>query len=271
MSREPASYDPYASPGPGQVIGLFLARLIAYLMRLQTNGQTIVPDDIACMVASAEGMVHHVIRAQAAAQLKHAGFTEAARAMRDPEALREARRSAQAAGGADSLVCNCSPAPSLRLERVQGCNPASPAELIDRLQTTIETFDRADALASQLAHMILCALAFVFPETRERPAFARPDNASCRVGFSPPTIIPAGQGPPYFWPPPFWIPGLRPGQLRKLRTVISTAFPERVTERPRIRDPEKQRTRSILIREIHKRLRRRSTTEAKSKNRCEQI
>lgn len=91
MSREPASYDPYASPGPGQVIGLFLARLIAYLMRLQTNGQTIVPDDIACMVASAEGMVHHVIRAQAAAQLKHAGFTEAARAMRDPEALREAR------------------------------------------------------------------------------------------------------------------------------------------------------------------------------------
>ena len=239
MSREPASYDPYASPGPGQVIGLFLARLIAYLMRLQTNGQTIVPDDIACMVASAEGMVHHVIRAQAAAQLKHAGFTEAARAMRDPEALREARRSAQAAGGADSLVCNCSPAPSLHLERVQGCNPASPAELIDRLQTTIETFDRADALASQLAHMILCALAFVFPETRERPAFARPDNATCRVGPGPPTIITAGQGPPYFWPPPLLDPGSPPGTAAEIKDHYIISFPgarDRKAARPGARE-----------------------------------
>ena len=225
MSREPASYDPHASLGPGQVIGLFLARLFAYLTRLQTNGQTMVPDDIACMVASAEGMMHAFIRMRAADQLKTAGYTDAARAMRDPDALREARRSAQAAGGADTLVCNCSRAPSPRLERAQGCAPVSPAELIDRLQTTIETFDRADALASQLARMILCALAFVSPEAPERTAFARPDNATCRVGFSPPTIIPAGRGPPYFWPPPLLDPGPVPGTAAEIKDHYINSFP----------------------------------------------
>ena len=201
MFPEPASHTPHAALGPGQVIGLFLARLFAYLMRLQTNGQTIVPGDIAYMVGSAERLVNHVIRAQAAAQLIHAGYTDAARAMRDPDALREARRSAQTAGGADTLVSCCSRAPSPRLERAQGCAPATPAECIDRIQKTIETFEQADALASQLARMILCAMAFVFPETRERSVHARADallpNRPCKVGLGPPMITPVGQGPPY--------------------------------------------------------------------------
>ena len=225
MSREPASYVPHASPGPGQVIGLFLARLFAYLMRLQTSGQTVVPDDIAYMVGSAERLVTHVIRAQAAAQLKHAGYTDAARAMRDPDVLREARRSAQTAGGADTLVSCCSGVPSARLERAQGRNPTPPAELIDRLQKTIETFERADALASDLARMILCAMAFVFPETRERTAYARPDNATCRVGPGPPTIIPAGRGPPCFWPPPLLDPGPPPGKASEIKDHYINSFP----------------------------------------------
>ena len=185
MSPEPASLDSLSSLDPRRVIGLFLAKLLAYLVRLQANGQTVIFDDISYMVGSAEALVNHCIRMQAAAQLKSAGFTDAARDMRDP----------------DSFVCRSSRAPSARIERAQGCAPAAPAELIDRLKTTIETFDRADELASAFASMILCALAFVFPETRERDVHPRTDtcplNEQRKVGLGPPSITPVGQGPPY--------------------------------------------------------------------------
>ena len=88
-------------------------------------------------------------------QLKQAGFTFAANAMRMPIWQR-----------ADSLVC--SRAPSVRIERAQGCDLHSMAELSDRLQTTLENFERAETLASHLARVIICALAYLEPA--ERPS-----------------------------------------------------------------------------------------------------
>ena len=217
------------SQDPARAVGLFLAKLFAYLVRLQTSGQTIVPDDIAYMVGSAEDMVHGCIRMRASAQLKTVGYTFASEAMRAPGG------SVQSKSGAGSLVRYCSRAPSLRTEGVQGCEPVSPEDLLDRLTTTIETFDRADDLADQLARMVLCSLAFVFPQTRKPLFFARSANDSCRVGLGPQTINPVGQGPPYTWPPPFLDPGSPPGIAGDIRLSPSNSFPG---ARKRVRDPE---------------------------------
>ena len=237
MSPEPASVTSRSSFDHGRVIWLFLAKLLEYLVGLQTSGESVVPKDIEIMVRSADAMANSIIRSLAVRQLKSAGYTYAARALRDPDSLREARREAQAAGGADSLVCSCSRAPSVRIERAQGCAPVSPSDLLDRLTTTIEIFERADELAGQLARMVLCALAFVFPEVCEPLVFARPANDLCRVGFSPPTIIPVAQGPPYTWPPPLLDPGSPPGTAGGIRLSPSNSFPG---ASKRVRDPEKK-------------------------------
>lgn len=91
MSSEPASLESLSSLDPRRVIGLFLTHLFAYLVRLQASGQTAVPKDIACMVGSAEAMVNHVIRTLAAKQLREVGYTDAAKAVRDPDGLENAR------------------------------------------------------------------------------------------------------------------------------------------------------------------------------------
>ena len=85
--------------------------------------------------------------------------------------------------------------------------------------------------------MIICDLAFVSPQTREPLVFARSANDSCRVGFSPPTIIPVGQGPPYTWPPPLVGPGPPPETAGDIRLSPSNSFPR---ARKRVRDPEKK-------------------------------
>ena len=177
MSPELASLVSLSSLDPRRVIGLFLARLFAYLVRLQASGQKVAPKDIAYMVGSAEAMVNSFIRTLAIKQLKKIGYTSAARALRNPDGLRRA-----AAAQAESA-------------------PATTAELIERLQTTIETFERAGAVASLIARMIVCALAFAFPETCERPVHARKDADHgidhYRVGLGPPKPTPVGRGPPY--------------------------------------------------------------------------
>ena len=177
MSPEPASLVSQSSLDPRRVIGFFLARLFAYLVRLQSARQKVVPKDIAYMVASAEAMVNSFIRTLAMKQLKKTGYTSAARALRDPDGLRRA-----AATQAESA-------------------PATTAELVDRLQTTIETFDRADAVASLIARMIVCALALVLSRRDEPRSDAHTGAQSaiqnCRMGLGPPTITPVGQGPPY--------------------------------------------------------------------------
>jgi hypothetical protein len=157
MYSAPASLSNLSSRDPRRVIGLFLARLLAYLVRLHAAGEAVVPKDIAAMAHSAEALVSQFIRMRAAEQLKACGFTFAANAMRAPDGLRRQRRSAQAVGGADRGV---------------HCEPATPAELIGRLQTTIETFERAEDMASLLARVIVCALAYIFPEVREPSRYA---------------------------------------------------------------------------------------------------
>lgn len=181
MSTKPASAIPYERLAPSQVIGLFLARLFACLMRLEADGQSIVPADIANMAASVNGLVDSFIRMRASAQLESAGFSDIARAMRVPICSRE---------------------PAVHIELTQGCRPATPTELLSRLKPVIEQFEQAESLAATLAGIILCVLCVLTPETREAPVYARSETRARRIGFSAPSMTPLGRGPPYQWPPP---------------------------------------------------------------------
>ena len=168
-------------------------------MRLQASGETRAPRDLARMVISTDAMMHAYVRMLASAQLERAGFTFAANAMRTPIWQRD-----------DSLVC--SRAPSVRIERAQGClvrsceterhtEPAqgceliSLAELFDRLQTTIDNFERAEKLASHLARVIICALAYLEPEVRVSLFF----DEAVELAFRPCQHITISPEP---WPPP---------------------------------------------------------------------
>ncbi|MAK61127.1 MAG: hypothetical protein CMK09_09140 [Ponticaulis sp.] len=179
MIPAPASDMPHTLPGRTHAIGLFLVRLMAYLLRLHQADKTSVRADIAAMVHSAHGMVHTFIRNRAAAQLKAAGCLNEASALRSkPGELAPAASHTQT-------------------------EPISPAELIERLEATIETFERAEALASALACMMLCVHCLTTPWQR-RPRHAQIRRASAiqtrRVGLGPPKPVPVGRGPPYMSP-----------------------------------------------------------------------
>ncbi|WP_022695268.1 hypothetical protein [Ponticaulis koreensis] len=206
MNPAPSSVPDYTSLTIGQLIGLSLARLYAWCMRLQVSGDVCAPHDLARMVISTDAMVHSYVRMLASNQLERAGFTYAASAMRTPVWQRT-----------DSFVC--SRAPSVRIERAQGClvrsretethiDPAegceliSLAELSDRLQTTIEIFERAETLASHLARFIVCVLAYLEPAERIFRAFYEPtepsfpscrDVTTLREPWPPPDRIPERQ------------------------------------------------------------------------------
>ncbi|MBN04469.1 hypothetical protein [Ponticaulis sp.] len=185
MTPAPSSASDYKSLTIGQLIGLNLARLYAWCMQLQATGETFAPCDLARMVISTDAMVRSYVRMLASNQLERAGFTFAANAMRTPVWQR--------AEVGDIPVCTR--APSVRIERAQGCDLNSLAELSDRLQTTIENFERAEALASHLARVIVCALAYLEPEVRTPLVFGEtvePAFPSCQH-------IAAPQEP---WPPP---------------------------------------------------------------------
>ena len=199
MNPAPSSASDYTSLTIGQLIGLNLARLYAWCMRLHASGETRAPRDFAQMVISTDAMVHAYVRMLASNQLERAGLTFAANAMRTPIWQRT-----------DSLVC--SRAPSVRIERAQGCHVGSHeaeahielvqgcelislAELSDRLQTTIENFERAEILASHLARVIVCALAFLEPEVRTSLVFGE----TVEPAFAPCRHVATPQEP---WPPP---------------------------------------------------------------------
>ena len=172
MNPAPSSASDYTSLTIGQLIGLNLARLYAWCLRLRASGETRAPRDLAQMAISTDAMVHSYVRMLASKQLERAGFTFAANAMRTPVWQR-----------ADSLVCSrepevhiepaqgclvCSHEAETHIDQAEGWDIVSLAELFDRLQTTIENFERAETLASHLARVIVCALAFLEPE--ERPS-----------------------------------------------------------------------------------------------------
>ena len=114
MTTAPSSAPDYTSLTIGQLIGLNLVRLYAWCMRLQASGETRAPRDLARMVISTDAMVHAYVRMLASNQLERAGLTFAANAMRTPVWQRS-----------DRLVC--SRAPSVRIERAQGCFPFIPS------------------------------------------------------------------------------------------------------------------------------------------------
>ena len=178
MSPVPASTLPEKAPGLDRVIALYLARLLAYLLRAEAAGQTVAPSDIARGVIKAEALVHAFVRMLAAARLERAGYTHAASAMRDPiEKRDEARRSAQAVSGADT-------------------EPDATADLIARLNVIIANFEQAEPLANALARIIICALAYVSPDMRRMPVYPRFDDilivsSTCQMKHAPPP-----------WPPP---------------------------------------------------------------------
>ena len=85
------------------------------------------------------------------------------------------------------------------IELVQGGELMSLAELINRLQATIENFERAEILANHLARVIVCALAYLEPAegiSLEFDRIVEPAFPSCQH-------ITTSQEP---WPPPDRIP-----------------------------------------------------------------
>ena len=153
-------------------IGLYLARLLGEVVRLQTSGVRDAPVDITSMVGSANVMVFALIRSLAATQLTAAGYSNAAHLLRDwhhHHAL----------------------AVPPRIDE-----PASPTELRRQLEDSIALFERAEVLACQLACMIICVLGHTFPVGRVSPYLLliepRPVSHSLRT-----------HGPaPDPWPPP---------------------------------------------------------------------
>ena len=193
MKPAPASFTPSSASGAAQMIGLFLARLWAALLRLEASQAAIAPAEAASMVHAGEAMVHAFIRGLAATELQAAGFPDAAKALR--------RACADGAGATSPTHMD----------------PVSPAELTRRLEASLLMFERAEALAHQLACMMVCALGLTFSQSRG----AQGDNlvslaeqaalsaVYVKLSFTrakqrypiPPTPIPVGQGPPDCSPP----------------------------------------------------------------------
>ena len=183
MKPAPASVTSYHTLGPGQVIGLFLARLLACLLRLRARGETVAPPHIAPMVSAADEIVHAYICNLAAGWLKSAGYADAA------DALRTAR-----AG-------NASPAEA---------EPASPEALIARLEDTIATFHQAQALSLYFARLVFCALCMITadegtaiqrPSALQAPPHANGWKKTAEAILARQYAATAGRGPPD-WPPP---------------------------------------------------------------------
>ena len=203
MTPAPSSAPDYTSLTIGQLIGLNLARLYAWCMRLHESGETRAPRDLARMVISTDTMVHAYVRMLASNQLKQAGFTFAANAMSTPiwqrtEGFVGSRAPSACIQPARGCAV-CSHEAETHIELVQGCDLVSLAELFDRLQTTIENFDRAEILASHLARVIICALAYLEPDVRAPLVF----DEAVEPAFPASCHIATPQEP---WPPPFRIP-----------------------------------------------------------------
>ncbi|MAK59778.1 MAG: hypothetical protein CMK09_02245 [Ponticaulis sp.] len=191
------------------MIGLNLAKLYAWLVRFEASGETHVPSDIADMVLSSDWLVHAFVRMLTSEQLERAGFTFAALAMRDPNINRNSGRQEQAALSplyANHRFARANQTAKGAAGPTSVGAPASttkdPAELLARLETTMDNFERAEAIANALARVIVCALVYIFLETPGTQAFAGPANRLFRVGVRPPSLEPMGRDPPYPWPPP---------------------------------------------------------------------
>lgn len=172
MTTAPAIDMLHTLPGPNRLVGLFLARLLGYLLRLHHAGHTMVPAEIVSMVRSADAMVEASIRYLAAGQLNAAGCPTAAEALR-------------------STLDDLTPAAPHTFTE-----PSSPAELIEQLQTTLETFEHAETLARELACLMLCVHCLITPWQRG-PRFQTGIDCAAplqtrRLDFTPRTNVSVG-------------------------------------------------------------------------------
>ena len=178
MITAPAYDMLYTLPGPNRLVGLFLARLLSYLLRLHYAGHTMAPAEIVSMVRSADAMVEAAIRYLAAGQLNAAGCPAAAQALH-------------------STLEDLAPAAAHTI-----AEPASPAELIEQLKASLETFERAEALARELACLMLCVQCLTTPWQRSPRLHTSIKRAEPlqprRLSFTPPTAIRVARGPPSF-------------------------------------------------------------------------
>ncbi len=173
----PANVISEHATGPGRVIGLFLARLMASLLRLRASGEADLPPYIAQMVGAADDMVRAYICNLAAVRLKSAGYAYAARVLRATRADRP-----------DS-------APPAHIE------PASLDDLTSRLEDTITLFQQAESMSEHFARLVFCALCMI---TTDECGPIFPITATCakrRVtvgcGMAHQFGAMAGRGPPY--------------------------------------------------------------------------
>lgn len=169
MTHAPASHT---SCHAFCAIGLYLARLLGEVVRLQTSGMRDAPADITSMVGSANAMVFAFIRSLAATELSSSGYSDAANLLRDWHHHHVM-------------------AVPHRIDV-----PTSPSELRRQLEESMALFERAEVLAYQLACMIICVLGRTFPVGRVSPYLLLIELRP--VSHSPRTHGPA----PDPWPPP---------------------------------------------------------------------
>lgn len=223
MSHEPASDNPFASLSLSQMIALNLTRLYTWLIQMNAAGQPHAPRDIAQMVASTDALVHAFVRSRAMAQLVAAGYFDAARAMRMPPSMR-----------ASPLEMPKIAITPTEVEQV------TIEHLLQRIEDIIDQFEQAEVIAGTLARVIVCALLYVSPETRNAPVYARTMASQTirrrRVGLGPASSIPFGRGPPSCLDP-----GSTPGTAGDVRHSPINSFPG---ARPRVRKPVSQHNRS---------------------------
>lgn len=146
----------------------------------------------------------------------------------------------------------CSREPAAHIELAQGCSTVCPSELLQRLEITIDTFERAEHIANALARVIVFVLIYVSPHTSSHSFSARnsirPDVRRSARPIGAVSVASwreikklsrTGQGPPYPWPPPFLDPGSSPGTAGEIAHYPFISFlgaPDPIRE---IRDPEK--------------------------------
>ncbi|MFC6199848.1 hypothetical protein [Ponticaulis profundi] len=153
-------------------IGLYLARLLGEVARLQTSGMRDAPANITSMVGSANVMVFAFIRSLAATELSSSGYSDAANILRDWHHHHDM-------------------AVPLRIDE-----PHSPTELRRQLEDSMALFERAEVLAHQLACMITCALGHTIPVEPVSPYLLL-------IELRPVSHSPRTHGPtPDPWPPP---------------------------------------------------------------------
>ena len=173
----PATVISEHATGPGRAIGLFLARLLASLLRLRASGEANFPPYIAQMVGAADDMVRAYICNLAAVRLKSAGYAHAARVLRATRADRP------------------DTAPLAHIE------PASLDDLTARLEDTITLFQQAESMSEHFARLVFCALCMTTTDERG-PIFPLTATCTTRRAAASWSLAHqfgamAGRGPPY--------------------------------------------------------------------------